>query len=144
MEDLIEELVGEISDSLLRHPNALISLARLKNVDEYTYMHSVAVCALMIALARQLGLDEAQVRDAGLAGIVVDRAYGGQGLTPAQAVARTLERLEGAFALVFLFEGEGTTLMRPFLLRMQAHGGAGQEFSRFVGDLAEAWRAAQA
>lgn len=67
-----EELVGEISDSLLRHPNALISLARLKNVDEYTYMHSVAVCALMIALARQLGLDEAQVRDAGLAGMLHD------------------------------------------------------------------------
>lgn len=67
-----EELVGEISDSLLRHPNALISLARLKNADEYTYMHSVAVCALMIALARQLGLDEAQVREAGLAGMLHD------------------------------------------------------------------------
>ena len=67
-----EELVGEISDSLLRHPNALISLARLKNADEYTYMHSVAVCALMIALARQLDLDEAQVREAGLAGMLHD------------------------------------------------------------------------
>src|SRR5579885_2258641 len=29
-----------------------------------------------------------------------------QGLTPGQAVARTLPRLEGAFALVFLFAGE--------------------------------------
>src|SRR6202790_3671615 len=29
-----------------------------------------------------------------------------QGLAPAQAVARTLERLEGAFALVFLFAGD--------------------------------------
>ena len=44
------ELVEEISASVLRHPNALISLARLKTSDEYTYMHSVAVCALMIAL----------------------------------------------------------------------------------------------
>ena len=66
------ELVEEISDSVLRHPNALISLARLKNADEYTYMHSVAVCALMIALARQLGLNEAQVREAGLAGLLHD------------------------------------------------------------------------
>jgi putative nucleotidyltransferase with HDIG domain len=66
------ELVEEISDSILRHPNALISLARLKNADEYTYMHSVAVCALMIALARQLGLNEAQVREAGLAGLLHD------------------------------------------------------------------------
>ena len=65
-------LVEEISDSVLRHPNALISLARLKSADEYTYMHSVAVCALMIALARQLGLAEAQVREAGLAGLLHD------------------------------------------------------------------------
>ncbi|MHA6495033.1 HD-GYP domain-containing protein [Pseudomonas borbori] len=67
-----QELVGEISTSLMRHPNALISLARLKNADEYTYMHSVAVCALMIALARQLGLAEEQVREAGMAGMLHD------------------------------------------------------------------------
>ncbi|MDX5372715.1 MAG: HD-GYP domain-containing protein [Pseudomonadaceae bacterium] len=66
------ELVEEISASVLRHPNALISLARLKTSDEYTYMHSVAVCALMIALARQVGLDEEQVREAGLAGLLHD------------------------------------------------------------------------
>ena len=66
------ELVEEISESVLRHPNALISLARLKNADEYTYMHSVAVCALMIALARQLGLDDFQVREAGLSGLLHD------------------------------------------------------------------------
>ncbi len=65
-------LVEEISASVLRNPNALISLARLKNSDEYTYMHSVAVCALMIALARQLGLSEEQVREAGMAGLLHD------------------------------------------------------------------------
>jgi putative nucleotidyltransferase with HDIG domain len=66
------ELVEEISDSIMRHPNALISLARLKSADEYTYMHSVAVCALMIALARNLGLNEGHVREAGLAGLLHD------------------------------------------------------------------------
>ncbi|MDH1105797.1 HD-GYP domain-containing protein [Pseudomonas otitidis] len=70
--DDAQGLVQEISDSVMRHPNALISLARLKTADEYTYMHSVAVCALMIALARQLGLGEAQVREAGLAGLLHD------------------------------------------------------------------------
>ena len=68
----VGELVQEISDSVLRHPNALISLARLKTSDEYTYMHSVAVCALMIALARQLGMSEEQVREAGEAGLLHD------------------------------------------------------------------------
>lgn len=66
------ELVEEISSSVLRQPHALISLARLKTADEYTFLHSVAVCALMIALARQLNLDEGIVRDAGLAGLLHD------------------------------------------------------------------------
>jgi HD-GYP domain-containing protein (c-di-GMP phosphodiesterase class II) len=37
------DLVEDISDSVMRNPGALISLARLKTVDDYTYMHSVAV-----------------------------------------------------------------------------------------------------
>lgn len=65
-------LVDAINASVGRHPDAFISVARLKSHDEYTYMHSVAVCALMLALARRLGLDEAGVRDAGAAGLLHD------------------------------------------------------------------------
>jgi putative nucleotidyltransferase with HDIG domain len=65
-------IVEEISTSVMRNPGALIGLARLKEKDDYTYMHSVAVCALMVSLARQLGLDEAQTRQAGLAGLLHD------------------------------------------------------------------------
>ena len=55
----IGALVDDISSSIARHPNAFISLARLKSLDDYTYMHSVAVCALMIALGNQLNLPAA-------------------------------------------------------------------------------------
>ncbi len=65
-------LVDEISASVARNPGALISLARLKTKDDYTYLHSVAVCGLMLSLARQLGLPEAEMRDIGLAGLVHD------------------------------------------------------------------------
>ena len=65
-------LVEEIANSVMRNPGALIGLARLKEADDYTYMHSVAVCALMIALARQLGLSDEQVREAGVAGLLHD------------------------------------------------------------------------
>ena len=67
-----ESLVEEISSSVMRHPHALISLSRLKTSDEYTYMHSVAVCALMIALARQLKLPDTWIREAGMAGLMHD------------------------------------------------------------------------
>lgn len=70
--ELCLPLVREISASVERNPGAIISLARLKTSDDYTYMHSVAVCALMVALARQLKLGEDDCREAGLAGLVHD------------------------------------------------------------------------
>jgi putative nucleotidyltransferase with HDIG domain len=65
-------LVEQISSSVMRNPGALVSLARLKTQDEYTYMHSVAVCALMVVLGREIGLDEDARRVAGLAGLLHD------------------------------------------------------------------------
>lgn len=65
-------LVEEISQSIMRNAGAVIGLARLKTADDYTYMHSVAVCALMIALGKQLELDDDQIRHAGLAGLLHD------------------------------------------------------------------------
>jgi putative nucleotidyltransferase with HDIG domain len=65
-------LVQEISDSVFRNPGAIVSLARLKTQDDYSYMHSVAVCALMVALGRELGFDEEQCRTAGTAGLLHD------------------------------------------------------------------------
>lgn len=65
-------LVTDITSSVMRNPSALIGLARLKTKDDYTYMHSVAVCALMVSLAKQLSLSEEQTRDAGLAGLLHD------------------------------------------------------------------------
>ncbi|WP_161799297.1 HD-GYP domain-containing protein [Pseudomonas fildesensis] len=68
----ISALVDDISASIARHPNAFISLARLKSLDDYTYMHSVAVCALMIALGNQLALPASLIRQVGLAGLLHD------------------------------------------------------------------------
>ena len=65
-------LVDEISQSIARNPEAFLNLARLKTKDDYTYLHSVAVCALMIALGKQLGLKGQELKDAGLAGLLHD------------------------------------------------------------------------
>ena len=71
-QDSVLPLVEEISASVLRNPAALISVARLKTHDDYSYLHSVAVSALMLALARQLRLDERLVRMAGVGGLMHD------------------------------------------------------------------------
>lgn len=102
-------LVEEISNSVLRNPGALISLARLKTADDYTFMHSVAVCALMIALARQLGLDETQVREAGMAGLLHDL---GKAMIPLDVLNKPGKLTDAEFALVKTHPEEGAKLLR--------------------------------
>ncbi|MGK2908982.1 MAG: HD-GYP domain-containing protein [Sphingobium sp.] len=68
----VMSVINEISASLTRNRSMLIGVTRLKTKDEYTYLHSVAVCALMVNLAREIGLNEAETRDAGMAGLLHD------------------------------------------------------------------------
>jgi putative nucleotidyltransferase with HDIG domain len=70
--DTVREVVDQITASVERHSQALITLARLKTADDYTYMHSVAVCAMMIALAKEIGMSAGQIRLAGAAGLLHD------------------------------------------------------------------------
>ena len=66
------ELVDDITHSVTRNPGALLNFARLKNKDDYTYQHSVAVSALMVALGRQMGIEGDMLRSIGLAGLLHD------------------------------------------------------------------------
>ncbi len=106
--DAAMPLVEEISNSILRNPGALISLARLKTADDYTYMHSVAVCALMIALARQLGLSDDDTKDAGMAGLLHDL---GKALIPMEILNKPGKLTEAEFAIVKTHPKIGHTLL---------------------------------
>jgi HD-GYP domain-containing protein (c-di-GMP phosphodiesterase class II) len=66
------QAVNDIIGSVARHRGALISLLRLKSQDEYTYLHSVSVCTLMVALGRTLGLSGVELHEVGLAGMLHD------------------------------------------------------------------------
>lgn len=66
------QLASAIGASIERDSKALINLVRLKEKDEYTYLHSVAVCALMINFARHMGLEPQEVEDLGVAGLLHD------------------------------------------------------------------------
>jgi len=102
------DLVEEISTSVLRNPGALISLARLKTADDYTYMHSVAVCALMVSLARQLGLEEDDVREAGMAGLMHDL---GKALMPMEVLNKPGKLTDDEFRIIKSHPVEGHRLL---------------------------------
>lgn len=101
-------LVEEISNSILRNPGALISLARLKTADDYTYLHSVAVCALMIALARQVGLSEDETRDAGMAGLLHDL---GKAMIPMEILNKPGKLTDAEFTIVKTHPKKGHELL---------------------------------
>lgn len=69
---VVAPLVDEINQSIERNAGALLSIVRLKTVDDYTYMHSVAVCALMIALGQRLGLKGEELHQVGMGGLLHD------------------------------------------------------------------------
>ena len=50
----IEPLVERIVDSIFRQQDAMLPLARLKDHDEYTFQHSVSVCARTLKLPRDI------------------------------------------------------------------------------------------
>ncbi len=102
------ELVEEIASSVMRNPGALISLARLKTADDYTYMHSVAVCALMVALARQLELDETTTRTAGMAGLLHDL---GKALMPLEVLNKPGKLTDAEFRIIKSHPSEGHRLL---------------------------------
>jgi HD-GYP domain-containing protein (c-di-GMP phosphodiesterase class II) len=103
-----KKLVEEISDSVSRNPGALISLARLKTVDDYTYMHSVAVCAMMVALSKQLGLDETQTRQAGIAGLMHDL---GKAMIPMEILNKPGKLTDSEFGVVKRHPEEGHRML---------------------------------
>lgn len=64
--------VDQIGRSMKENPAALIGITRLKSKDEYTFLHSVAVSALMIHFARFLHYDEATIHALGISGLLHD------------------------------------------------------------------------
>lgn len=101
-------LVDEITASVSRNPNALLSLARLKHVDDYTYMHSVAVCALMVAVAKQLKMNEAQVREAGMAGLLHDI---GKAMMPVDVLNKPGKLTDEEFTIIKQHPVEGHRML---------------------------------
>ena len=90
-------LVEEMNASVLRNPVALLSVARLKTHDDYTYLHSVAVAALMLALSRQLGLDPGLTKRAGCGGLMHDL---GKAFMPLEVLNKPGKLTDAEFAIM--------------------------------------------
>jgi HD-GYP domain-containing protein (c-di-GMP phosphodiesterase class II) len=68
----VEPVVDSMIESVFRNQDALLPLARLKNLDDYTYEHSVGVAALLIAFGRAMKLPKESIKELALGGLLHD------------------------------------------------------------------------
>jgi putative nucleotidyltransferase with HDIG domain len=63
--EAVSDVVGSMADSILRSPDALTSLTRLKQFDEYTFFHSINTSVLALSVGRHLGYARAPLLQLG-------------------------------------------------------------------------------
>ena len=68
----LDPVAERMVQSAFRNPHALSGISRIKTKDEYTFMHSVGVSALLVSFARELDLPEQQIHDIAIGGLVHD------------------------------------------------------------------------
>jgi putative nucleotidyltransferase with HDIG domain len=64
--------VADLRKMVLSDRPAILALTLIKSYDNYLFNHSVNVSILALALAREMGLTEAELTDVGLAGLLHD------------------------------------------------------------------------
>lgn len=68
----LEELVWSFIDSLSRTTRSILPISHLKEHDEYTFVHSVNVCLLVLAQARSFGIWGPMLHGFGMAALLHD------------------------------------------------------------------------
>jgi HD-GYP domain-containing protein (c-di-GMP phosphodiesterase class II) len=114
------ESVGEGRDIVmavmkaLRHEEYLIDrLIRLQAHDDYTVTHSLNVCVMVVAQAKQLGIPEAAVHDVGLAALLHDI---GKELVPSEILNKPGKLNQEEFARISLHPSLGAAHLKKLAL----------------------------
>lgn len=68
---ILRSVVSSMVTSLVKDSRALLSMALIKNVDDYTHTHSVNVCVLATCLSMRVG-HASDTEDIGIGGLVHD------------------------------------------------------------------------
>jgi putative nucleotidyltransferase with HDIG domain len=65
-------VVEKIATSVMRNNNAMMAMRRLKHLDDYTFLHSANVCAMMASFCHSMGMDVATIHDVALGSLLHD------------------------------------------------------------------------
>jgi len=68
----LEEIITKFIDVFAQHADPLLALVPLRDIDEYTFTHSLNVCLLNLAQASSLGIKGELLNDIGIAAMLHD------------------------------------------------------------------------
>ncbi|HEV2332506.1 MAG TPA: HD-GYP domain-containing protein [Gammaproteobacteria bacterium] len=107
--DMAQQVVAQVMDSVLRNPDAMTWLARMKTHDEYVYQHSVNSCIWGLAFGRHLGLDRQAIYEIGLGSMLQDV---GKTRLPAQLLAKVGKLSEAELRVIRSHVEHSVAIMR--------------------------------
>ena len=107
--DKVGPVVESVTESILRNSGALLGLLRIKNKDDYTFLHSVSVCALLVAFCRSRNMDEDTIYQAGLGGLLHDT---GKALVPDAILNKPGRLTDEEFAIIKKHPRDGYDILR--------------------------------
>jgi HD-GYP domain-containing protein (c-di-GMP phosphodiesterase class II) len=90
-------VVQNITESILRNAGALLGLLQIKNKDDYTFLHSVSVCTLLVAFCRSRNFDDERIYQAGIGGLLHDT---GKALVPDAILNKTGRLTDEEFEII--------------------------------------------
>ena len=70
--ELANKAVGKMVDSIIRNPDALVCLSQLKDVNEYTALHSIRTAIIALAFGRHLALSRDELAVVGMGALLHD------------------------------------------------------------------------
>ena len=107
--DNVSPVVQNITESILRNSGALLGLLRIKTKDDYTFLHSVSVCTLLVAFCRSRGMDEETIYQAGIGGLLHDT---GKALVPDAILNKPGRLTDEEFAIIKRHPRDGYDILR--------------------------------
>jgi len=102
-------MVDSMIESVSRNAAALLSLAKLRANDEYTFTHCINVSLLSVLFGRHLGLGREKLRLLGFAGLFHDL---GKARMPEEVLNKPGKLTEEEFAVMKRHPAEGFLMMR--------------------------------
>ncbi|OWW20537.1 HD-GYP domain-containing protein [Noviherbaspirillum denitrificans] len=107
--DQVEPVVQDITESILRNPGALTGLLHIKNKDDYTFLHSVSVCTLLVAFCRSMEMGSELIKQAGLGGLLHDT---GKALVPDEILNKPGRLTDTEFEIIRRHPQDGYDILR--------------------------------